>query len=841
MGISPDLLAHRHGHLPVSQALDELLAALNRGHAVLSAPTGSGKTTLTPLALLASPRFVATGIVMLEPRRIAARAAATRMSQMLGEEVGGTVGYRTRLHSRVSAATRIEVVTEGILIRKLQQDPELAGIDLVIFDEFHERSLQADLGLALCLDLAELRDDLRLLVMSATLETEPVSRLLDDAPVITASGRSYPVDIRYLPEIGASSSIADQVARGVLQAWHHDSGDILAFLPGAAEIRRCLRLVTTELPEALVLPLYGDLSHQEQDRVFRASEGQRRVILATPIAETSLTIDGIGCVVDGGWHRRPIYDPTSGLTRLVTQRISRASADQRAGRAGRTGPGSCYRLWNAEVDHSLPARTPPEILHGDLTPLALELALWGVTDPHQLRWLDPPRESGWESAVNLLRQLQLLDRRAAITPLGRRIATLPLHPRLGLILVEAERRGCPRTGCLLAALLSERDPVKGEIQSADIEERLRMLATDGKDLDSSYPNADGKLCKRLAQQAGQWQRLLACPPEQRLAFTEIGDLLVAGFPDRIALQRPGAPHRYQMAGGRGAELAPADPLAASRLLVAPRVDSRQGDGRIFLAAPLDQGDLQKQHGNLLREVQCITWDDNTGRVQASQDLMLDRLVLRSRPITDPNPEKMSEALLHGVRQRGTKALPWTRQSRELQARIEFLAGRHPNEWPALSDEALLADLDWLAPYVLGMRGLDHLRQLDLKTILLSRLSWPQQLQLDRLAPTHLQVPSGSKIRLDYSPGQPPVLAVRLQELFGLTDTPHVCNGEVAVLLHLLSPAGRPMQVTTDLASFWSTTYPQIRKELAGRYVKHYWPEDPFTASPTATTKKRMGL
>lgn len=836
---TPASISERFADLPVVAVLDRLQQSLAAGHVVLSAPTGSGKTTLTPLALLNSLAFSGKRIVMLEPRRIAARAAAVRMSHMLGETVGTTVGYRTRVESRISASTRLEVVTEGILIRRLQHDPELAGVGLVIFDEFHERSLQADLGLALCLDLIELRDDLRLLIMSATLEAAPICTLLGDALHISASGRSYPVTIEHLPPRNQNSPLASQVAYGVLHAYQTLTGDILAFLPGTGDIHRCRQLLTEALPEAHILPLYGNLSHKEQDRIFRRDDDRRRIILATPIAETSLTIENITAVVDSGFYRRPVYDHGSGLSRLTTFRISKSSADQRAGRAGRLGPGRCFRLWSKEVEHSLLFQTPPEMIGAELSSLVLELALWGVTDPSQLRWLDPPRPSAWQTAVQLLQSLALVDGTGHITALGRRVATLPMHPRLGVMLVKGATLGLPWTASLTAAILTERDIIKDRDSSADLAERVRLLARFAEKSADLPSHLDRGHCRRLVEYANGWLAVLASPKEPRLALHELGNLLAFGYPDRIALLRSGSANRYQLASGTGAELLPTDSLCGTELLVAPLLDARQGDGRIFMAAPLSENDLNTCHPYLVREVDAIVWDSRERRVKTEKETRLGAIVLRRKLLSHPDPEQVNRIFLEGVRQSGPDELPWSREAREIQARICALAHWQPGDWPDLADTALMKDLSWLAPYCHDMRNLERLRDLDLKTILLSRLNWEQQQLLEKLAPSHLLVPSGSRIRLIYTPGELPVLAARLQELFGLTDTPRIVNGQVPILLHLLSPAGRPMQITSDLHSFWTTTYPEVRKELAGRYPKHYWPEDPFTATATSRTKKQM--
>ncbi len=812
---------------------DELLER----HTVLTGPTGSGKTTLIPPALLDEIPAACSTILLLEPRRVAARAAARRISIMLDCSLGSLVGYRTRFESKVSKETRIEVVTEGILIRRLQHDPGLEGVGLIIFDEFHERSIQADLGLALCLDLCELRDDLRLLVMSATLESKEICKLLGNAPHISASGRSYPVTIHHSPPSSTHSNISSQMARLIRNVWLEEQGDILSFFPGVGDINRCRTLLADQLPEALLLPLYGDLTPKEQDKVFERSK-VRRIILATPIAETSLTIENIGCVVDSGLYRRPVHDPGSGLSRLTTMRISRASADQRTGRAGRTGPGACYRLWSREEENGLLPRTTPEIVNGDLCSLTLELALWGVTDPTTLRWLDPPRAPAWKSTQSLLQHLSLLDAKGRITDRGRHVAALPLHPRLGVLLLAGSEQGMARTACLLAALLSERDIIKGEATSCDLEMRLRMLENieDRKLMSSDI--TDRQQVRRLQLQATKWSKALNQPFEKKIAYDRIGHLLVYGFPDRIGKLRPGSGFRYQLSSGKGVELPAGDLLCGSELLVAPAVDGRKGDGRIFLAASLSGDDLYEHHTNLLRESKNVVWNEKTGRIEATATWQLGHIILQSKPLKNPSSEKILAGLLVGIRLHGISCLPFTREAKDMQSRICFLHHWRPDDWPDWSDSALLDDLDWLTPYCNNIRTLAGLKRLDLKTILLSRLDWQQQQQLDMLAPAHLRVPSGSKIRLSYSAGEPPVLAVRLQEMFGLLQTPTICRGEIPVLLHLLSPARRPLQVTTDLNSFWKNSYREVRKELAGRYPKHYWPIDPFQAKATSGTKPK---
>ena len=823
--------------LPILPVLPQVRAALRNGPAILSAPTGSGKTTLVPLALLEEGWLSGRKIIMLEPRRIAARAAAARMSELVGEPLGGTVGYRIRFDGKVSSRTRIEVITEGILTRRLQSDPELAGVGLVIFDEFHERSLQADLGLALCLDLCELRDDLRLLVMSATLDTAPLSRLMRGAPVICGEGESYPVDVHYLPPPSPKSPIVQTMVRGIERAWQAQPGDILAFLPGAGEIRATEEALTERFAATDILPLYGELSHAEQDRVLRPSQRRnRRIILATPIAETSITIEGIGCVVDGGLARRPRFNPATGLDRLETVRISRASAEQRRGRAGRLGPGHCYRLWGRETDQGLLPFTPPEIVSADLASLVLDLALWGVSEPDQLRWLDPPREGAWNSARDLLRSLGALDDHGRITGTGRRLAPLPIHPRLGAMLLAAVQLHLGATACMLAALLSERDIFKGRNRSTDLRDRLQALVTPR---DHHDDVVDPVIRRRILQQIWQWRKLLDIDDHERIRGTACGTLLTFAYPDRLAVLQRGSRAQYQLMTGKGALLAASDPLAGSPFLVAAQLDAGREEARVFLAAPVDEGDLHLHHPGLFRTRDRIWWDTPSGRVQAVTERLLGRIALTQIPLAHPDQEQLLSAFLAGIRGIGLDKLPWNQESRQVQARIGSLRIWQGEGWPDVSDSALLADLAWLAPYCLRMTSQTDLRQLDVKAILQSLFSREQLLQLKAAAPTHITAPSGSRIQLVYEPGKPPVLAVRLQEMFGQRVTPSVCHGLIKVTLHLLSPSRRPIQVTSDLESFWLTTYGAVKKELAGRYPRHYWPDNPHQAQATAHTKKGM--
>jgi ATP-dependent helicase HrpB len=823
--------------LPIIPVLPRVQAALLNGPAILSAPTGSGKTTLVPLALLGEPWLAGRKIIMLEPRRIAARAAAARMSELIGEPVGATVGYRIRFESKVSSQTRIEVVTEGILTRRLQSDPELADVGLVIFDEFHERSIHADLGLALCLDLCELRADLRLLVMSATLDTEPLSRLMGEAPVITGEGKSYPVAVHYLPPLLEGTTIVQNMVRGIERAWRDEQGDILAFLPGAGEIKATGELLAGRFAAADILPLYGELTHTEQDKVLRPSQRwNRRIILATPIAETSITIEGIGCVVDSGLARRPRFNPATGLDRLETVRISWASAEQRRGRAGRLGPGKCYRLWSKETHQGLLPFTPPEIVQSDLASLALDLALWGVSEPDQLKWLDPPRAGAWNSAEDLLLSLGVLDGHGRITATGRKLATLPIHPRLGAMLMAAVTLHLGATACMIAALLSERDIFKGRERSNDLRDRLQALNNFGNHPDG---DVDPVVYRRVRQQIGQWRKLLGINVHERIRTAAGGNLLTFAYPDRLAVLRKGSRDCYQLATGKGARLPHGDLLAGTPVLVVPQLDAGCEEARIFLAAPVDEDDLHRHHPGLFRTEDRVWWDTASGRVQAVTETLLGRIVFSGRPIERPDQAQVLSSFFAGIREIGLDKLPWKHESRQFQARIGSLRHWQGEGWPDISDGALLADLSWLEPYCVGMTSSAELKQLDMTAILQSFLTREQLQQLERAAPARITVPSGTRIQLLYEPGKPPVLAVRLQEMFGQSVTPTICHGQIKVILHLLSPSNRPIQVTSDLDSFWRTTYAGVKKELAGRYPKHYWPDDPCQARATTRTKKAM--
>jgi ATP-dependent helicase HrpB len=834
--------------LPITAALPELAAALASGRrAVLEAPPGAGKSTGVPPALLAAPWLAGRRILMLEPRRLAARAVAARMASQLGESPGGTVGYRTRLDTRVGPVTRIEVVTEGILTRQLQRDPGLEGTGIVIFDEFHERSLQADTGLAFVLDAQRhLAPDLRILVMSATLDGATLGRLLDGAPVISAPGLSYPVETRYAGR--ASTEFVDrQAVAAIRRSLREDEGDILVFLPGAGEIRRVERaLADGDLGRNVhVRPLYGDLTREAQDLAIQpARPGERKVVLATNIAETSLTIEGIRVVIDCGLERRARFDPRSGMSRLETARISQASADQRRGRAGRLAPGLCYRLWTEAEHRALLPFTPPEIASADLAGLALELACWGARDAGSLTWLTPPPPGALAQARELLQAIGALDTAGTPTAHGRELLGIGAHPRLAHLLLGAKAAGVGGTGCALAAVLGERDLLRGRPgdRDSDVRTRLELLArnpdvAEREDVDRTALRQVRRSAEAFARQLGVRESALAIEPG------EAGWLLALAWPDRIARARDPGSGRYLLSNGRGAFFAEPQSLARSEYLVIPELDGSEKEARIHLAAPLTAADLDEHLAGSIVTSADVRWDSRERAVAARRQRRLGALVLSDEPRPDADAAEVTGAMLAGIRELGLAALPWTPELRQWQARVLLCRRAEPEArepWPDVSDAALLDSLEsWLAPWLAGVTRATHLPRVDLAGALHGLLPWARQQRLDELAPTHLTVPSGSRIPIDYLDGPVPSLSVRLQEVFGLTATPRVGGGRVPVLLKLLSPARRPVQVTQDLESFWNTAYHEVRRELKGRYPRHYWPEDPRQAEPTKRVKPRQ--
>jgi ATP-dependent helicase HrpB len=833
--------------LPVMEAVPQLLAAAQDGRAViLEAPPGAGKSTLVPLALLQSPWLASGKIMMLEPRRLAARAVATRMAALLGESVGQRVGYRTRLETRVSRDSRIEVITEGILTRMLQSDPGLTGVNCVIFDEFHERSLNADLGLALCLESrAALREDLRIIVMSATLDSQALARVLADATIISARGRSFEVATHYVarrPQLHVELQAA-QVIRGALR---DHSGDVLCFLPGAAEIRRVQRALEAGEADAnvRVLPLYGELDPAAQDAAL-APGGlkSRKVVLATSIAETSLTIEGIRVVVDVGLRRYSEFDATTGMSRLVTGKVSQAAADQRRGRAGRLSEGDCYRVWSEGSQAILSPQTPPEILHADLAPLALELACWGAVDADSLSWIDPPPAAPLAQARDLLHRLGAIGADGRISVHGRELAVLGMHPRLGHMLIKSRQIGAANLACDLAAVLSERDVLRGQAGARDVDIRLRAAVMRGETRDlTAGIHVDERALTQAKRSAAAWRRDFARGERDRADPHEAAGILLAwAYPDRIGRARADG-GRYLLANGRGAHFAEPQAMAKAEFIVAAELDGAEREARIFLAAPLSAVALDEHFGALITQSEEIRWDERDSAVRARREQRLGALILRSSELKAPDADQMLAASLAGLKQLGVGVLPWTPALRQWQARVELMRVHQvpaPTPWPDLSDAALERTLEeWAAPWLLGLTRREHFARFELRNALESFLTHAQRTILEREAPTHFTVPSGSSIPLDYADGGVPSISVRLQELFGLQQTPAVAAAKVPLLLKMLSPAGRPVQITRDLVSFWQRGYHEVKKDLKGRYPKHYWPDDPYTAQATRRARPR---
>ena len=822
---------------PITPLLPEILARLAaHPRLVLEAPPGAGKTTQVPLALLSAPWRGEGRILMLEPRRVAARAAAGFMAGQRGEPVGETVGYRIRFESKVSARTRIEVVTEGILTRILQDDPTLEGVAAILFDEFHERHLAGDLGLALALDVqSQLRPDLRLLLMSATLDGERLARFLD-APRLSSPGRSYPVQVQHFPARRDEPAMA-QLRRCVGEALEKHPGDVLVFLPGQREIaeaQAALAALGTSPSSPILLPLHGDLPLEAQTAALNPDpQGRRRIILATNVAESSVTLPGVRVVVDLGRAREPRYDPNSGFSRLQTVNISQASADQRAGRAGRVAEGWCYRLWPAS-QRLEPARTA-EIAQVELAGLALELAAWGGSD---LRFPDPPPAGALAAARELLQALAALDGEGRISALGRRLLGLGTHPRLAAMLCAARRPEDQALACDLAALLEARDPLRE--RSDAVAARWQALAAFR--AGRSPGNAHRGALAAIDAAARQWRRRLHCeaaPPTEAPAH-RLGDLLAFAFPDRIARQHPADPRRYQLANGRMARLLEDSAVYGEAWLVASELRFEARDALLLRAAPVDEAWLRQAFPHRFSEGDFVRWDPEARALVSRRERRFDRIVLESRPAGRPDPELAAQALCDAVGELGLEALPWSEGLRQWRERVLCLRQWMPElGLPDVSDEALLASREtWLKPAFAGKARLDALSEQEFGEALQSGLDWSRRQQLERLAPRRIAVPSGLERPVEYRHGQPPVLAVKLQELFGLADTPCLAEGRVPVLLHLLSPGGKPLQVTQDLRSFWANTYPEVKKEMKGRYPRHPWPDDPWTATATHRAKPR---
>jgi ATP-dependent helicase HrpB len=815
--------------LPIDAVLEDLSRALAKNNAaVLVAPPGAGKTTRVPLALLDEPWMENKKIIVLEPRRIAARASAERMARTLGERVGDTVGYRVRFGSKVSRLTRIEVVTEGIFSRQVLDDPELTGIAAVLFDEFHERSLDADLGLALARDAQTgLREDLRILVMSATLDGARVAKLLGDAPVIASEGRAYPVETRYLgrkPDAPLERQMADAIA----MALRADPGSVLAFLPGAAEIRRTQNFLSERIHDAgiEIVPLFGALDAGVQDRAIQpAPKGQRKVVLATSIAETSLTIEGVRIVVDSGVARVPRYEPDIGLTRLETVRASRAAVDQRRGRAGRTEPGVCYRLWDEPQTASLMAYTQPEILSADLSSLVLDLAQWGVSDPASLAFLDSPPAPALNEARSLLRELGALDGDGRITAEGKSLRALALPPRLARMIVDSHRLGAGREAAEIAAVLTERG-LGGD--SVDLDARLDQFRRDR----SQRATSARSLAQRWASQVADTES--ASSSDDR---PSTGVMLAFAFPDRVARNRGAG--TFVLANGRGAAVGQASALARAPYIAVAELTGTAASGRILLASPITQSELELRFAGQIESADEITFDRNAMALRARRKRTLHAITLSEAPLTLPPSAETARVLADGLIAAGLDRLPWSKPLQQWRGRVMFLRKAEGDPWPDLSDDALAAQREaWLVPALFDKISLKEFSAGDLSDALMGQLPWELRARLEREAPTHFEAPTGTKLPIDYEAEQGPTIAVRLQELFGLNTHPSIAKGAVPLVLELLSPAHRPVQVTRDLPGFWRGSYAAVRSDLRGRYPRHPWPEDPANAMPTRKVKPR---
>ena len=817
-------------NLPVAEVAGEINRLLPQNSCVVvTAPPGAGKSTLLPLTILEN--LPEGKVLMLEPRRVAARQIAERMAWMLGEPVGRTVGYRMRFEQKVSAGTRIEVLTEGVLVRRLVDDPGLEGVSVVIFDEFHERSLTTEVALALTREAQQvLRPDLRMLVMSATIDTDALCRDLD-APLVESRGKMFPVEVVRGKEEAKPENAAELVAQTVRLAHRDHAGDILAFLPGEADIRRCAEHLGASLGETQVFPLYGMLSGEEQRRAIAPSApGSRKIVLATPIAETSLTIEGVRVVVDSGLCRKPVYDPQRGLSRLETVRISRDMADQRAGRAGRVAPGVCYRLWSAATEQRMPPVRVPEILEADLAPTVLAIAAWGESRPERLPWLAPPPALSLRHARELLEDLGALDANGSITPHGRALAGLPCHPRVAQMLLKADTPERKALAADLAALLEEKDPL--DTPEAGVYIRLKALR------DARRSRREGRW-SRMCRIAEQYRKMVRVPVDDADPDPfEAGALLAAAYPERIAKAWKDGVGRFCLAGGDLAAVDPSDPLAASEWLAVGSLHAAPGGvGRIFLAAPLGASDLKPY----IRRRDVVAWDSRQGSVAARRESRVGQLAVSAQPLSDVPREEIVRVICEAARKEGTSMLDFSDEVQNLQRRVAAVAAWRPElELPDLSTETVLERAsEWLPPFIGKATTTAELKRIDLCAALWSLLTYPQQQAVDRLAPSHITVPTGSRIRVEYRQGaDAPVVRVRLQECFGLTDTPRVDDGRRPVLMELLSPGFKPVQLTTDLRSFWEGTYFEVRKELKRRYPKHAWPDDPLAADPVRGVKKK---
>ncbi|HEY1887129.1 MAG TPA: ATP-dependent helicase HrpB [Roseiarcus sp.] len=846
--------------LPIDDALPALRSALaSHASVVLVAPPGAGKTTLAPLALLDEPWARGKRLILLEPRRLAARAAAARMAATLGEKVGETIGLRVRLQSLVSRRTRIEVVTEGVFTRMILDDPGLDGVAAVLFDEFHERSLDADLGLAFALDAQQgLREDLRLLVMSATLDGARVRALLGAAPLIESQGRAFPVATRYVGR-RPNVRIEDEVAQVTLGALNSDGGSILVFLPGQGEIRRVAETLQAlvKRPDVDIAPLYGALDSRAQDLAIAAApSGRRKIVLATSIAETSLTIEGVRIVIDGGLMRVPVYEPDVGLTRLETVRVSRANADQRRGRAGRTESGVCYRLWEEAANGGLQPYAAPEILAADLSGLMLDCALWGVADPGTLAFLDSPPRAALKEARALLAAVGAIDGEGRITDEGRAIASLALSPRLARMVVDAAREGEARAASEAAVVLTERGlggdavdlAIRLEAFHCDRSQRAedaRRLARGLAARAEAALNSDRTLTPDPSPGGRREERALLPPgeggrrsrPDEGRRLTSVGALLASAFPDRIAIAR-NKRGEFLMANGRAAALESHDPLASEPFLAIGEIAGRAASARILLAAALALDDIERIAGSAIETADELTFDHASASLRARRRRRLGALILAEQTLAVPQDDAAALALARGVLSLGLARLPWTKALKQRRERVMFLAQAEREAWPDLSDEALATEPGWLAPFLIGKTKLDEIGADDLANALDAALAWDVARRLNDEAPTHFQAPTGTAAPIDYEAEGGPSIALRVQELFGLSEHPSLAGGRIPLTLHLLSPANRPIQITRDLPGFWRGSWAAVRSDLRGRYPRHFWPEDPAAAAPTARAKPR---
>lgn len=816
--------------LEIFESLKEKLA--QNPVVILQAPPGAGKSTILPWKLLNEGWLNGNKIIMLEPRKLAARAVANRMSALLDEEPGRTIGYRVRFENVVSKVTRCEVVTEGILTRMIQSDSTLDGIGLIIFDEFHERSLHADLALALTLQVQQLiRPDLKILIMSATLDTDAISGVLNNAPVISSKGRTFPVTVKYVPP-DKDETLSQAVTKAIVRAFREQQGDILTFLPGSGDIHRVQSNLEQQSIEALVCPLYGDLPFKkQQEAILKHPAGTRKIVLSTSIAETSLTIEGVTTVVDSGYSRTPKFDPRSGLTRLETIRITKDAADQRAGRAGRLGPGTCYRLWSEGTQSILQPTRQPEILEADLAPVLLELIQWGVNSVDELTWITAPPSGALGQAVDLLRQLGAVDAKG-ITDKGKQMLKLPTHPRIAHMLLSDESLAPLATD--LAAVLEERDPLEKNT-GADVTQRIEVLR---KWRASEKVSADRNALERIDRLAAVWRKIFHIQPDNTMPdHFATGRLISEAYPERIAKQLDKFSPRFKLTNGRVVRLMDHDTLIREPWLAIAQLDSGIGDGRIFLAAPVSEKDLLPRAA----ETTSFLWNKEKGLVTGSIEKRIGNVILSTQPISKIPDQVRIKVLTDAIRNEGLRMIDWGEAQEEWQARVLSLRTWRTDEgWPDVSSEHLLATLpEWLSPFLTTASRQQDLAKLDLHAILTSLLPWVLVTKLETLAPSKLAVPSGSMIKLHYHiDGSTPVIQVRLQEVFGLTETPTVNAGRTKVLLHLLSPGYKPVQVTQDLKSFWQTAYHEIRKELRIRYPRHHWPEDPWTAEAVRGAKRR---